>query len=425
MKIQVKKLPKSKVEFKITTTDQQWKKARKTALVKLSQQIKVDGFRKGHVPEKILIQKIGGEHAMEHQIIDVLLPQTYSEAITTEKIAVIARPEIEIKSRKPFVYEAKVDVYPEVKLPNYKEIKVVKKGQKVTKKEVDDWVENFRKQVAEYKEVKRSAKKGDKVEIDFEGFTSDGVPLDNTKSKNHPLVLGENTLIPGFEDEVVGMKKGEKKEFNITFPKDYHAKNMAGKKTKFNVILNNITESILPKIDENFVQKVTGTKKSIEDFKKEIHTSLLEKKTKDTQVERENKWLEEVSKKVKIEIPEILINEEVDFMIDDLKMRGLQQGLTWEKHLEHLKKTEEEIRKERKKTAEERVKLRLVAQEIIKAEKVTVKDADVSKVTQANLVNQPAEQKAKYEQFYKPGAKGFIQLKNQMVFEKMFKKVLD
>lgn len=424
MKVQVKKLPKSKLEIEITTTDEQWEKARKTALAKLSQEVKVDGFRQGHIPEEVIIKKIGGEQAMEHQIIDVLMPQSYSEAINQEKIAVIARPEIEVVSHKPLVYKVKVDVYPEVKLTDYTKVKVEQKKEKVTKKELDEWVENFRKQVGDHKEVSRAAKKGDKVEIDFEGFTPDGVPLENTKSKNHPIVLGENSLIPGFEDEVIGMKKAEEKEFNITFPKDYHAKTMAGKSTKFKVKLNKVQEAVLPEVNEAFVQKVTGSKKSVEEFKKEIEENLLEKKSKDAQVAQENKWLEEVGKKVTIDIPEVLINEEIEFMIDDLKMQGLQQGIPWEKHLTHLKKTEEELKKEMQKTAEQRVKLRLVAQEIIKAEKIVVTDKDVTKAVKELLSKQPPQTQAKHEDFYKPGAKGFLQLKNQMIFEKMFKQVL-
>ncbi len=424
MKIQIKKLAKSKVEIEIETTDEQWEKARKTALAKMSQEVKVDGFRKGHVPEKILIEKVGGEHAMEHQIIDILMPKSYSEAINKEKIAVIARPEVEIITQKPLVYKVKVDVYPEVKLPDYKKVNVPLKTEKVAKKEIDAWVENFRKQAAEYREVKRAAKKGDRTEIDFEGFTPDGVPLENTKSKNHPVVLGENTLIPGFEEHVVGMKTGEEKEFSITFPKEYHAKNMAGKKTKFKVKLNKLTESILPELNAEFVQKITGTKKTVDEFRKEIETSLLEKKSKDAQVKRENKWLEEIAKKVKIEIPEVLISEEVEFMIDDLKMQGLQQGLPWEKHLEHMKKTEEELKKEMQKTAEQRVKLRLVAQEIIKEEKIIVEDDEVLKASKVLLAKQPPQNQEKYKEFYKQDGKGFLQLKNQMVFEKMFSKLL-
>lgn len=424
MKVQVKKLAKSKVEIEITTTDEQWKKARELTLKKLGEQMKVDGFRKGHVPENVLIEKAGGENSIEHHIIDTLLPKSYSDAITQEKIAVIAKPEVEIVTPKPLVYKVKVDIYPEIELPDYKKIKVAKKEQKVTKKEIDDWIENFRGQVAGKKEITRAAKKGDHAELDFEGFTLDGVPLENTKSKNHPVVLGENTLIPGFEENVIGLKTGEEKEFEITFPKDYHAKNMAGKKVKFRIKLNKLSEAVLPEVNEEFVQKVTGQKKSVDEFKKEIETSLLEKKSKDAQVERENKWLEEVSKKITIELPEVLVKEEVDFMIDDLKMRGLQQGLPWEKHLEHMKKTEDELKKEMQKAAADRVKLRLVAQDIIKAEKITVNDEDVTKATKVMMAQQPPQNRAKYEEFYKVGAKGFIQMKNQMVFEEMFKKVL-
>lgn len=425
MEIKVKKLPKSQVEIEIITTESQWEKARKTALAQLNQEVKVDGFRNGHIPEAVLIQKIGGEHALEHEVMDVLLPLSYSEAITQEKIAVIAHPEIEIIKHKPLEYKVKVDVYPEFELPDYAKIKIPKEEIKVAKQEIEEWVENFRKQASGYKEVERKAQKGDKVEIDFEGFSLDGVSLENTKSKNHPVILGENTLIPGFEDEVIGLQKAEEKEFQITFPKDYHAQNMAGKTTKFKVKLNKVWEVVLPELDEDFVQRITGTKKSVAELNKEIETSLLAKKTQDAQVQRENKWLEEVAKKIQIEIPGVLIKEETDFMVDDVKMRGLQQGLPWENYLKHLKKTEEEVRKEMEKTALERVKLRLVAQEIIKAEKIIVKDAEVTKKAEEIISRYPAKDKAKYQDFYKLGAKGFVQMKNQMIFEEMFKKVLN
>lgn len=425
MEVKLKKLPKSMLEIEVTTDANQWEKAQKTALKKLSEKIKIDGFRKGHVPEEVLMKQIGGKEALSSYVIEVLLPQTYSEVVKEKQILVLAQPEVEIKSHQPFVYVAKVAVYPEVKLTDYAKIKIKKEASVVTKKEIDDWVEKFRKQVVEYKEVERVAKKGDKVEVDFEGFTLDGVPLDNTKSKNHPVVLGEGGLIPGFEDEIIGMKKGAEKEFEITFPKDYHAEKMAGQKVKFKIKLNLVSEVVLPQIDENFVQKITGTKKSVEDFRKEIETQLLLKKEEDARNKRENDWLKELIKKATMEIPEILLTEEVDFMIDDLKMQGLQQGLPWEHHLKHLQKTEEELRKDFQKTAEERIKMRLVAQEVIKQEKITVDDKTVEVEIKQILESQPAQQKEQYKKHYIKGGKGFMQLKNQLIFDKLFKKMLD
>lgn len=424
MNLNVKKLPKSIVEIEVTTNEEQWEKARKVALVRLSEQVKVDGFRKGNIPENVLLQKIGGEAAFEQQILEVLLPQTYTDAIKQEKLMVLAQPDIEIKEHKPLVYIAKVAVYPEVKLPDYKKVKIDKKEQKATAKEIDEWVENFRKQVVDYKEIETKAKKGDKVEVDFEGFTLDGVPLDNTKSKNHPVILGENGLIPGFEEEIIGMQKGEEKEFEITFPKDYHAKNMASQKVKFKVKLNKVSEVILPEVNEAFVQKITGAKKSVEDFRKEIEEQLLLKKEQDEKNRRENEWLTIVSKKTNLETPDVLIKEEVDFMVDDLKMRGLQQGMPWENHLKHLKKTEDELRKEFQKTGEERVKMRLVAQEVIKEEKIIVDDKTVEVEIKKMIANQPPQNQESAKKNYAIGSKGFMQIKNQIMFDELFKKVL-
>lgn len=425
MQIKVKKLPKSIVEMEITTTETQWKEAYKLALQKLNQKMTVGGFRKGHIPEKVLIEKLGGEHAMEHQVIEVILPKTYAEAIKKENLPVIAQPEIEIVQQKPFIYKAKVAVYPEVILSDYQKVKIEKQEAKVKKTEIEEWVEKFQKQASEEKEVERKAKKGDKVEVDFEGFTLDGVPLDNTKSKNHPVVLGENALIPGFEEEIIGMEPGMEKEFKITFPKDYHAKNLANKEVKFKIKLNKLLEFILPDLNEDFVQKITGEKKSLESFRKEIEESLLEKKKQETQTKRENDWLAEVTKKAKMEIPEILINEEVEFMLDDMKMNGLQQGLPWEKYLQHLKKSEADLKKDFEKSAEERVRLRMVAQEIIKKEKITVPEEEVEKRAEQIIAIQPPQQQAQYRKHYEIGTKGFMQLKNQMIFEKMFQQFLN
>ena len=174
------------------------------------------------------------------------------------------------------------------------------------------------------------------------------------------------------------MKKGEEKEFKITFPKNYQAQNLANQKVKFKVKLNLLNEVVLPEVNEDFVQKITGTKKSVDDFRKEIKNSLMQKEQKNEKHRRENEWIEQVSKKTKLEIPDVLITEEISFMIDDSKMQGLQQGIPWEKYLLQIQKTEDEIKKEMQAPAKKRIQSRLVVQEIIKKEQIVINDKEAA-----------------------------------------------
>ena len=241
MNTTVKKLPKSQVALTIELEDKEWQKYRLQALKKLSLEASFPGFRKGHVPEKVLLEKLG-EPSIVFETIEIALPQTYVQAIQKEGIRPLAQPEIKIISENPFTFEATIAVMPEVEVKTLKKLKVKKEKITVEKKEVDNMVEYFRNQVAERKEVDRVAKKGDIVTLDFQGSDLDGVKLDDTHSKNHAVELGSNTMIPGFEDKLVGVKKGEKPSFTITFPKDYHAKRFANKKVKFEITVHKVEE---------------------------------------------------------------------------------------------------------------------------------------------------------------------------------------
>ncbi|MFO0780830.1 MAG: trigger factor [Candidatus Gracilibacteria bacterium] len=218
MKVTVEKLPKSEVKLTIEVPAERLEKYMEKAAEQISMHFKIPGFRPGHVPLDVLKQHVN-EEGIEAHMLDIALPETYTEAVMKEKLQVVSRPKVEIKTKSPLVYEAVVAVFPEVSVSGYEKISVKKETPKVEAKDVDEVLAGIQKRHTTYKDVEREAKKGDRVEVDFDGFDDGGAPLDNTSSKNHPLVIGDNSLIPGFEDELVGMKKEEKKSFQITFQK--------------------------------------------------------------------------------------------------------------------------------------------------------------------------------------------------------------
>ena len=253
MKVEIKKLPKSEVQLTISVPFETYKKWEKRALEELGKEIKVPGFRSGHVPEEVIREKVR-EEGVKEATVEIVLPQTYAKAVTENKLDVIARPKVEIKSDikkdgDDFVYIATVAVMPEVKVGDYKKIKVARKPVTVDPKSVEETVKLVMERFAEWKDVERKAQKGDRAEVDFEGFDEEGKAIQNTASKNHPVILGNGVMVPGFEDAIVGMGKGETKEFTVQFPKEYHAKFMQGKKVKFKLTLNRLEEKLEQKLE--------------------------------------------------------------------------------------------------------------------------------------------------------------------------------
>ena len=242
MTVEVKKLPKSEVELTITVPYDVYMKWEKKAVEEVGKEIKVPGFRSGNIPEEIVRKNVNPE-AIKGATLDFVFQQTYVEAVKANDIQVIAQPKVDIKSDikkegDDFVYVATVAVMPEVKVGNYSKIKVAKKEAKVEQKSIDDTIQMIMDRYAEWKDVERKAEKGDRVEINFEGFDMEGKAIPNTASKNHPIIIGSNTMVPGFEDGVIGMSKGENKEYEVTFPEKYHSASLQGKMVQFKVTLN-------------------------------------------------------------------------------------------------------------------------------------------------------------------------------------------
>jgi trigger factor len=423
MKVEIKKLPKSEVQLTITVPFEVYKKWEKKAIEELSKEVKIPGFRSGHIPEEVIREKIH-EEGIKQSAIDMVLPQTYAQAVTENKLDVISRPKIDIKSDikkdgDDFVYVATVAVMPEVKVGDYKKIKVARKPVVVDPKQVEETIKLVMERYAEWKDADRKAKKGDRAEADFEGFDEEGKAIPNTASKNHPIVLGSGVMVPGFEDAIEGMGKGETKEFTIQFPKEYHAKPMQGKKVKFKLTVNRIEEKVEQKLDEAMIEKASGKKQTVEEFKKLIEEDLKAEMSVRNQQEHDNAVVGEVIKITKADLPDALIDQEIDIMLEDQKARVKHQGIEWDDFLKRINKTDADFRKDHAKGAHERVLARLGVQHIIHDSKLEVSDEDVNKKIDELAAHYPPEQQKMVREHYEKDAEAKRHLKHNLAADKL------
>ncbi|PIZ71744.1 trigger factor [Candidatus Peregrinibacteria bacterium CG_4_10_14_0_2_um_filter_43_11] len=423
MKCTVKKLPKSEMELTITVSYGTYQKHEKKALEELNKSVKVDGFRSGHIPEEVVRERVNPE-AIISAALDHVLPETYMTVIKENDIHVIAPPKVEIKTTvkkegDDLVYTAVVAVMPEVKVGNYKKIKITRPKVEVKPKQVDETIEMIMSRFAEWKDVSSKAKKDHRAEVDFEGFDEKGEAIPNTASKNHPIILGSETMVPGFEDAIIGMSVGETKEFKVTFPKDYHAESMRGQKVKFKLTLSRLEEKLEQTLDEAMIEKIVGEKQGIEDFKKKIGDDLKTEMETRSRQEHDNSVVDAIIKMVEVDLPQVLMDEEVKFMLDEKREQVSRQGLKWEQYLQHVKKTEEDFAKEHQKPAEERVKARLGIQYIIKDANITVAEEEVDKRVAEIIGRYPEEQKKHVIDHYKKGSQGRQNIHNSLMIEKL------
>jgi len=424
MKITEKKGKNSIITLTVAIDEKEWGKYQAQALKKLSGEMKIDGFRKGHIPESVIRQK-AGEAGILQTAMDLALPQAYAQALQEKKISPIDQPKIEVTKASPLEFTAEVTVYPEVKVAKIPATKIPKKAKiSITKKEVTEVVNQLREQFAEKSSVKRAAKKGDTAVINFNGKDKKGVEQDGMKSEGHPLELGSNTFIPGFEDEVTGMKTGDEKTFEITFPEDYQAPQYAGKKFDFTVKVTDVLAKKLPKFDAELVKKLTGKDQTPEELEEEIKGHLSAEQEKLDYEKRQKELFDTIGEKTTAEIPEVFIEDELTGMIDNIKMQGLQAGLPWEKHLANLKKTEEELRADLRADAEKATLSRLGLQQLTREDDIVVTDEEIQAEIEGVLAQTPEKDKAKKTASLQKGQDGYLQVVNRLNIRKVFDKLL-
>ncbi len=368
----------STIKLTVELSDLEMDKYLNNALEKLSKQINVKGFRPGKVPLEVAKQQISPQYLLA-QAIDLALPPTYMEAVKQEKLEPISRPTVNVITENPLKYEAIVPIYPEVTIKDYKKIKLTKAKIEITDDLINEEIKKFQKYHAKFQDVQREAKEGDRVEIDFQGFDEGGAILDGTTSKNHPIIIGEKSFVPGFEENLIGMNLNDEREFTVTFPKDYFHKPFQSKLVKFKVKVNRIEERNFPEIDSDFIKKVAGKEMTIDQFKKEINDNLIKQKEFEDQQKLESELFELIAEKTSVEIPEVIIEDEIHYIIDELKDSLAQKGVNWDDYLKAVNKTHQDLHKDKHQEAIKRVKLRFGIQEIFKQEKIEVSDKELEK----------------------------------------------
>jgi trigger factor len=366
MKLNVERTKPTLAQITIAAEKEELDKIKHRVLKKLAPRVKLAGFRNGKAPIE-MIEKNVDQQLFQSEFLDDAINTFYIAALKEERLRPVSQPQVEITKFVPFSsLEAKYElpVVGELTLPDYKKHSTKKEEVNITKKQIDDVLENLRTRASEKKEVKRAAKENDEASIDFKGVDEKGEAVKGADGKDYPLALGSGTFIPGFEDNVVGMKPGEEKEFTVTFPKDYGAKNLQNAKVTFTVKLNKVMEVTKPELNDKFASTV-GPFKTVEELKADIKKQLEHEQKHKVERDYEAALLNEIADKTKVEIPEELIKEQEEAVIQEVRQNVVQRGMTYDEFIASQGTTEEKyLEKEIKPEALRRIKAGLVLGEI-------------------------------------------------------------
>ena len=375
------KLSSNKVKLGFVVESEKFDEGIRKAYIKNVKRFNIPGFRRGKAPMKI-IENYYGPGVFYEDAFDIIFPDIYRAALEEHDVKPVDRPELEveqIEKGKELKFTVEVFVRPDVELGEYKHLGIEKKVEEVTDDDVMADIERARDRAARYIEVTdREAKLDDQANIDYQGLL-DGTPFEGGTAQGHELVLGSGAFIPGFEDQVVGMKIGEEKDINVTFPENYHAEELAGKPVVFKVKLNSLREKEMPALDDEFVKDVSETANTVDEYKKEIREKLEKQAEERADAAFESEIIETISDNAKIDIPKAMVEEQIDAMLRDMELRMMYQGLRMEDFLKYSGQTMEQMRETYRQQAEDRVKTQLTLEAITKAEGIEPTDEEIDK----------------------------------------------
>ena len=388
----VEKKEKSTVELTIQVEAEAFEAALQRAYLKNRKSMNVPGFRKGKAPRKI-IEGMYGSGVFYEDAINDLYPAAYDEAVKEQGLDDVGYPKMEIVEvgKEGFTFKALVSVRPEAKLGEYKGLTAPKEEVKVTEKDIDEEIKPYIDRATRLVSVQRKAKKGDTAVIDFEGFDN-GTPFEGGKGENYDLKLGAGMFVPGFEEQVIGMKAGEEKDIDITFPEDYHA-DLAGKAVVFHVKVNEVKESQAPEVDDEFAKDVSEFE-TLADFRKDLGEKLQQRKEAQAQADFENAVMEQLVENMECEIPDGMVESQTDRLMDDYAMRLQSQGIPMDQYMSMMGMTPEMMRASARPAALKQVQTEVALTAVVKAEGIQVTDEDYEAEV-ARLAEQyglPAEQ---------------------------------
>ncbi len=395
MKANWEKLENNQGVLTIEVEEAQVNDAVDQAFKKVVKKVNLPGFRKGKVPRKIFEARFGVE-SLYQDALEILFPAVYGQAVQETGINPVDRPEVDVEQMEKgqnWVIKATVTVKPEVQLGDYKNLEIEAKEFPVTEEEVDAELTRMQERSAELNVLEDGeVANGDFAIIDFEGFV-DGVAFEGGKGENYNLEIGSNTFIPGFEEQLIGLKKDEQKDVVVTFPEDYHSTELAGKEATFKVKINEIKRKSLPALDDEFAKDVSEFE-TLEELKADIKNKLEKKAEEDKENYERQTIIEKVAENATIDIPEIMIESEVDHMMKDFEQRLMYQGINLDLYYQFSGLDEEKLREQMKEEGSKRVRNSLTLEAISKAENVEVTDEEVEEEIKnlAEMYKRPEEE---------------------------------
>ena len=380
MSLQVEKLEKNMAKLTVEVPAEQFEKALTTAFNKNKSRFNIPGFRKGKAPQA-MVEKMYGVEVLYEDAINEALDATYCDAVTESELDVVSRPEIDVvqvEKGKELIYTATVAVKPEVTLGEYKGIEVEKASAEVSDEDIEAELKKVQEQNSRLITVEdRAVEDGDQTVVDFEGFV-DGTPFEGGKGEDYPLTIGSHSFIDTFEEQLIGKNIGEECEVNVTFPEEYHAKELAGKPAVFKVTVKEIKRKELPELNDEFAGEVSEFE-TLEEYKNDVKAKLSLTKQKEAATENENHVVDKVVENATMDIPEPMIDSQVNNMVNDYARRMQSQGLSLEQYMQFTGMTIDTLKEQMKPQAVKRIQTRLVLEAIVKAENITVSDEAVEK----------------------------------------------
>jgi trigger factor len=421
MQVTKKNLAKSQIELNIELTIEEFKPYIEKGVKKLSEEMKIEGFRPGKAPFEVLKQKIG-EITILEESARIAINKTVETAIKENSDEqIVGQPQVDIiklAPNNPLIYKITFSVLPEVKLGNYKDFKIKKEKTETTDEEVIKVINNLRDSRAKEIMIDRETREGDKVIADIDVFL-DNVPIEGGQGKGTAIIIGKDYLIPGFDKKIIGAKKGESREFSLPYPEDHYQANLAGKMVLFRTKIKEIYERQLPEINDELAKNF-GLK-NIEEMKKNIKESLEQEKNQKTEQEAEIKIFDKILEKSKFEdIPEILIDHEAKTMMAELEQTITSQGGNFSDYLASIKKTSNQLTLDLLPNAIKRVKTALIVRQIALEEKIKVGEKEIDEKIDELLKQYKGYAKVE-ERVKEPAYRGYLEnsLTNKKVLEKL------
>lgn len=417
MKATWEKLENNQGVLTIEVEEEQVENAIDQAFVKVSKKVNIPGFRQGKVPRKVFEARFGVE-SLYQDALDIILPEAYTQAVEETGIYPVDRPEVDIEQMEkgqPLIFKATVTVKPEVTLGDYKGLTVEEKDFTVSDEKIEEELKQMQERAAELNVVEDGElETGDISIIDFDGYV-DGEAFEGGKAENYQLEIGSNTFIPGFEDQMVGMKKDEEKDITVTFPEEYHSAELAGKAAVFKVKVNEIKRKSIPALDDEFAKDVSEFD-TLEELKQDVKNKLEEQAKKDEENYKKEALIEQATKNATVELPEVMIENEISNMLQEFEQRLQMQGLNLELYYQFSGLDEEKMRDQFRNDAEMRVRTTLTIEAIGKVESIEVSSEEIDQEIE-NLAGVYNRDAAEIRQIF-GDRDGFEGLKNDLIIRK-------